>query len=129
MSDIERWECPVHGADTGMTFTERGVSYCGACHRRHAARLELVRYVPASQLEGAVEEARAALRWITSNADVPADDRHQATRLRQIKARADEALTDLLRPVPPGYKVCAYCSQIVPQAAHGMSCSPREEER
>ena len=27
--------------------------------------------------------------------------------------------------IPPGYKRCAYCSKIIPQAAHGMSCEEK----
>jgi hypothetical protein len=42
----------------------------------------------------ALMEARAALRWIASNADVPADFPSLAVRLRQIASRAQEALDD-----------------------------------
>lgn len=31
--------------------------------------------------------------------------------------------------IPPGHKRCAYCSQIVPREAHGMSCAKASAQR
>jgi hypothetical protein len=45
--------------------------------------------------QGSVDEAKAALRWIASNADVPSDFRNRHVRLGQIRERAKEALTDI----------------------------------
>jgi hypothetical protein len=50
----------------------------------------------------ALEEALAALRWIESNADVPADFPNQHIRLRQIHARAAEALASAIPPEDDG---------------------------
>lgn len=54
----------------------------------------------------ALNEAVAALRWIASNASVPADFADGGVRLRQIHARADEALVDVAHlsspNIPPG---------------------------
>jgi hypothetical protein len=47
-----------------------------------------------ANLTEALTEARAALRWIDSNTDVPPDFPNMLTRLYQVHGRAGEALRD-----------------------------------
>lgn len=65
MTVIRRWECPVHGSDTGMNYSIEGKLRCGApvvYGATCATALQEVEYVPTSQLRGAVSEAVALLR-------------------------------------------------------------------
>lgn len=65
MSVIARSECPEHGTDFGLVRTLHGVKTCGhevAPYRNCRRELVEVEYVPASQLRGAVEPYREAMR-------------------------------------------------------------------
>lgn len=94
MADTRHWEhCRCSNCGTFDGPHDEG--YCAVCHDQGRGDAMVEEFVPAARLRGAVEEARAALRWIAFNADVPADFPNQHVRLRQIKARADEALDDM----------------------------------
>lgn len=70
MGVIRRKECPEHGANTGMAYTQRGVLHCGNQGARRCGKvLEDREYVLASELRGAVKDlaritelAQAAVR-------------------------------------------------------------------
>jgi hypothetical protein len=59
MDVIERYECPEHGADTGITYVERDVLRCGNDRdgRRCGKELIKVKYGPIGLLAGAVADA------------------------------------------------------------------------
>lgn len=69
---------------------------CQAWGEAHDDRLRELRRteLDRDKLERIRLELQAAMRWISSNADVPADWKNASVRLRQIRDRADEALTD-----------------------------------
>lgn len=74
--------CCVCGDEHGANAPD-----CPECRAEAEAQREALDRRP-------LDEALSALRWIASNADVPPDFPNAHVRLRQIAARANEALAD-----------------------------------
>jgi hypothetical protein len=89
MSEIERWVIYDRGPNTGFDWAFRpGVEP----RMTKGPGIDVVR---ASAYEGAVKEARTALREIEQWADVPADFPNHRARLIQIRERASKGLREL----------------------------------
>lgn len=90
MTVIERGECPEHGAVLGFVSPEDRKAWCPSCEAYIVA--EIFKYVPAEQLQGAVDRIKA----LRSNVDPASDDEREAAYARGYLAGVTDALERLI---------------------------------